>query len=88
VAENWFDDALSLATRGMSYRQVMWPLAFNAMQAHRALGHCAEAAALAQLLKTRGPRKTRALVARVAPGPSDCKPTEAARAAGNASGSP
>jgi hypothetical protein len=84
LAESRFDDALALATRGMSFRQVVWPLAFNAMRAHRALGHCAEASALSQLLKTRGPRETRALVARVASGPDACKPAAAARAAGNA----
>ena len=77
LAENRFEEALSLATKGMSFRQVLWPLAFNAMQAHRALGHCAEAAALSQLLKARGPRNLRSLVER---GPSTemtCRPSEA-----------
>ena len=88
LAENRFDDALALATKGMSFRQVVWPLAFNAMQAHRALGHCAEAAALSQLLKTRGPRHLRALVERAPPSATACRPSEAARAPGNVDPSP
>lgn len=80
LAENRFDEALSLATRGMSFREELWALAFNAMQAHRALGHCAEADALSKLLKTRGPRHLRPFV----PTAIACRPNEAAPAVGNA----
>ncbi|HVV49293.1 MAG TPA: hypothetical protein VHO06_06530, partial [Polyangia bacterium] len=73
LREGRFEDALAFATRGMSFRQNVWPLAFEAMQAQLALGHCEDAALLARVLSTRGPRTFRTLVLRVAAA-SACKP--------------
>jgi Tfp pilus assembly protein PilF len=72
--EHRYEEALAFATKGMSFRQDVWGLAFEAFDADRALGHCADAALLAQVLKTRGPQNLRALVERVAPASVACKP--------------
>jgi hypothetical protein len=69
-----YEEALAFATKGMSFRQDMWGLAFKAFGAHQALGHCAEAAFLAQVLKTRGPQSLRVLVEQAAPASVACKP--------------
>ncbi len=72
--EHRYEEALAFATKGMSFRQDVWGFAFKAFDAQLALGHCADAALLAQVLKTRGPQNLRALVERVAPASVSCKP--------------
>jgi tetratricopeptide (TPR) repeat protein len=73
-----FQQALAFATRGMAFRQEVWMLAFTAMRAHRALGHCEDAEALARVLRTRAPTGIRSRVELAAPASTACTPKGAA----------
>ncbi|HEY4186375.1 MAG TPA: hypothetical protein VGP07_14970, partial [Polyangia bacterium] len=73
LRESRFDEALALATKAISFGQEIWPLAVDELQAQRALGKCAEATLLAQVLRTRGPEPVRTVVDRVAPASVPCR---------------
>jgi hypothetical protein len=76
-----FQQALAFATKGMAFRQEVWMLAFTAMLAHRGLGHCEDAEALAQVLRTRAPTGIRSRVELAVPASTACMPKGAAGAA-------